>query len=667
MKRFDFKISAAVFFVAAIFYMELILRAFTCKLFFTVGLIPVALFSALAGLGLWGICSFFWEKAARGITIGVFSFLFVLFSTQTVYQNFFGKYLIIFSLTAGRADQIVGEGIVKNTLLAILQGLPAIALFSLPMALAIAFFGKKIIIKRQKPLVSSAIVAAALGVNLALIGVISLFPSMSAIQSGMFDPNLAVGNFGLLRTETLDIKYNLLGIEQDTSLENEADPEDIDPTPEEEEQAPVYTPNISDVTFPQGETDEALAMLNEYFSQKEPTYKNEYTGRYEGYNLIYMVAEGFSPYAIHPTLTPTLYKMQQEGFKFNNFYTPIWGVSTSDGEYTACTGLIPKSGVWSFYTSGKNYMPYTLGNMFRGIGVDRVFAYHNHTHSYYHRDISHPNMGYNYKGMGSGVEKYVKKVWPESDLEMITGSLPEYLSSTEPFHAYYMTVSGHLNYTRIGNSMVAKNWNLVKDLDCSEQVKGCLACNIELDRAVEKLLAELNAAGVADKTVIAITPDHYPYGLEADGGDTYAVWRELLGHEVETTFELYKSCFLLYCQGDESAPVVDKYCYAADILPTLLNLFGFEYDSRLLTGSDILSTSEGLVIFSDRSFITDYGKYDAGIGEFTPHDPTCFPSEEKEQEYVASMKAAVNNRFKTSAKILEKDYYGYLFGTGTSN
>ena len=30
-----------------------------------------------------------------------------------------------------------------------------------------------------------------------------------------------------------------------------------------------------------------------YFAQKEPTYTNEYTGYFEGYNLIYICAEGF--------------------------------------------------------------------------------------------------------------------------------------------------------------------------------------------------------------------------------------------------------------------------------------------------------------------------------------------------------------------------------------
>lgn len=208
--------------------------------------------------------------------------------------------------------------------------------------------------------------------------------------------------------------------------------------------------------------------------------------------------------------------------------------------------------------------------------------------------------------------------------------------------------------------MASKNWEFVKDLNCSENLKAYYACNIELDRAMEKLLKELNAAGVADKTVISITPDHYPYGLERDDIDKYAVWREILGRDVETEFELYKSCFLLYCQGTKDAPTVDKYCYSVDILPTILNLFGFHYDSRLLMGSDILSESDGLVIFSDRSFITDKGRYSTATESFEAFQNASFASEDEKIQYISNMRAVVNNKFKISSEILEEDYYGYL-------
>ena len=656
------RVNTALFFTCAILYMELVLRLFTGGEFFNIGLIFISVFSVVAGFVIHAVCSLMEQKAAR-ITSGVITtVLGVLYATQTIYYSVFNNFVIVYSLKAGGTNQIIEDGIIKNTVEAIVNGLPVIILLSIPSVIIFTPLVKVLNFKKLKRTKSVIWLGIALGLHIAATVVISFVPSLAIIQSGLFDANTSMNRFGLLRTEQLDIHYNLLGVEQELELEQEEQEEEIPAIKPEEPK--VYTPNVMDIDFEglkENETDKTFKLMNEYFSSKEPTYKNEYTGMYKGYNLISVVAEGFSPYAIHPELTPTLYKMQQQGFEFTNFYTPIWGVSTSDGEYTACTGLVPKSGVWSFYRSSKNYMPFCLGNVFRSNGITNTYAYHNNTAGYYHRDKSHPNMGYVYKGIGTGVEKYVKNVWPQSDLEMVSGSVKDYISADKPFHAYYMTVSGHLNYTRIGNSMAAKNWSLVKDLDCSETLKAYYACNIELDRAMEKLLAELNAAGVADKTVITITPDHYPYGLEKDEGDKYEIWTELLGRKVETNFELYKSCFLLYCQSTENAPKVDKYCYSADILPTILNLFGFEYDSRLLMGKDIMSDSEALVMFNNRSFITEHGKYNSSTKEFIPFDENAFKTEEEKDEYVEMVKATVNNQFKMSAKILEEDYYRYIF------
>src|SRR5690606_30821418 len=102
---------------------------------------------------------------------------------------------------------------------------------------------------------------------------------------------------------------------------------------------------------------------------------------------------------------------------------------------------------------------------------------------------------------------------PESDVEMIDVTTDEYVHD-EPFHAYYMTVSGHLLYNWGGNFIAAKNRQLVQDLPYGEAGKAYLATQIELDRALGLLLDRLEEAGVADRTLIVLSADHYPYGLE---------------------------------------------------------------------------------------------------------------------------------------------------------
>lgn len=210
------------------------------------------------------------------------------------------------------------------------------------------------------------------------------------------------------------------------------------------------------------ENNEAVKSLHQYFAAKELTKKNEYTGMFEGYNLIVITAEGFSNLVVDQEITPTLYRLVHEGFVFENFYNPVWQTSTSDGEYAVCTGLIPTLSN-NMKKSAENSMPFGMGWVFSDLEYITK-AYHNHDYFYYGRNLSHPNLGYELIAPGHGME--ITKVWSESDLEMMENVIDQFIQE-EPFHCYFMTVSGHLNYSFIGNSMSAKNKDYVTNLDYS--------------------------------------------------------------------------------------------------------------------------------------------------------------------------------------------------------
>ena len=105
-----------------------------------------------------------------------------------------------------------------------------------------------------------------------------------------------------------------------------------------------------------------------------------------------------------------------------------------------------------------------------------------------------------------------------------------------------MTFSGHYQYNW-DNAMSAKNHDAVKDLPYSEPVKAYIACNLELENALTYLMQRLEQAGVADKTCIVLTNDHYPYGLTEDE------YNELAGREMDLTFEKYRNSFICYVPG----------------------------------------------------------------------------------------------------------------------
>lgn len=378
---------------------------------------------------------------------------------------------------------------------------------------------------------------------------------------------------------------------------------------------------------------------------------------FQGYNLIYLTAEGFSPYAVSQELTPTLYQLIHSGFVASNYYVPLWQTSTSDGEYVNLTGQIPYR-QFSMRKSSQNKQPYSLPAYFAAEGV-KSFAYHNNTLDYYDRHLSHPNLGYDFKAIKLGElsgpewESQIFQMenadrWPASDLDMIKATLPEYIGE-DRFHVYYMTVSGHMNYNFTGNAMSAKNKDAVMELPFSEEGKAYIACNIELDKALEYLIAQLDQAGKLDNTVIVLSADHYPYGMDLGH------YEELAGAELKDSLEIYRNSLILWNSQMEEPVVIEKPCGAMDLLPTLYNLFGFPYDSRLFAGTDMLSDSEGLVIFADRSFIAENMSYNKVTGEVVGS-----AGEAVDEESVKLMKQKVKQLYEYSNGILDLNFFYYV-------
>lgn len=579
-------------------------------------------------------------KAQNIVNVILLILISILFISQFIYFQVFQTFYTIYSL--GHGQQVLE--FYQEIIHAIKTNLWYLPFYVIPL---IFYFLFKQVLKTSQNLSLQSVLVTLLAMLLLHLG------ALGFIDFGPRDPNspyqlyhrihyplFSVEHLGLLTTMRLDVQR--LITHWQPPLE---DIPIIDIEPDDEVDEPItYENNVLDIDFDTliaNESNKTLLAMHNYFKNVTPTAKNEFTGKYEGYNLIVLNAEAFSHLAVDPNLTPTLYKMMHEGYYFENFYTPIWGVSTSDGEYVANIGLIPKSNVWSFRQSSTNYLPFAMGNQLRKLDY-ATYAYHNHTYTYYARDRSHPNMGYIYKGVGNGLE--VRRSWPESDLEMMEVSMDDYLSQ-QPFHAYYMTVSGHMNYNWMGNSMSSKNRHLVNHLAYSEPVKAYLAAQIELDRAMEYLLKQLEAHDLADKTLIVLSADHYPYGLE------HEYIEELAQHPVDTNFELYRNGFILYTQGMEPMVISDP-ASSLDIIPTISNLLGLPYDSRLLMGRDLFSNSPPLVIFNNRSFISNKGRYNAKTRTF---DRTY--GERVDEDYVAKMNQIINAKFQYSAQILDMDYY----------
>jgi len=675
-----------LYFFVSLLFMEAVLRFATVKTVFSYGFLISALFNACFAVILYFICSFINKRVIRSVLAVIFLlFISIIYASQMIYFNFFRTFYFLYS--AGNAAQV--SDFWKDILLITGKNVHWVALFFSP-AIIFAFLGKKMVVCHRIDNMVEVLLAVVIALTyVSGVAAVCLGDRHTNSPYDLYfkssNPLLSVEKLGLLTTIRIDLQRLVTGwspasdvylsdpIDMKNGDENQYAEDDEYEDKDEEVQGkdegvpagdddqgrsvdkpvPVDEPaqeekvieyNVLDIDFEcliQNEKDETVKTMHQYFQSVQPTPKNEYTGIFKGYNLILITAESLAPYAVNKEVTPTLYKLVHEGFYFTNFYVPLWDVSTSDGEYMALTGLIPKSGVWSFRESSKISLPFVTGNQLKELGYKTV-AYHNHTYTYYARHLSHPNLGYDYKGIGNGLN--VKKIWPASDLEMMEATVDEYIND-EPFHAYYMTVSGHLQYNFFGNNMAMKNRHLVEHLPLSTQARAYLATQIELDRALEYLLRRLKEAGIAERTLIVMATDHYPYGLE------YETIDELAGDYVDRDFDIHKSPLIMYVEGMEPKRI-DTPAFSIDILPTILNLMGLDYDSRLLMGRDIFSETEPLVFFRNYSFITDKGKFNAKTREFIPNEGV-----EVDDDYVETISRIIKNKFYFSRLILEKDYY----------
>lgn len=401
--------------------------------------------------------------------------------------------------------------------------------------------------------------------------------------------------------------------------------------------------------------DTTIKNMHTYFENMEATNKNEYTGIFSGKNLIFIVAEGFYPIAVSEELTPTLYKLTNSSFIFDNYYQPIYNCSTSDGEFINQLSILPGVETCSMKATISKYLPYSLGNILEHYGY-KANAFHGWTYNYYSRDKIMPNLGYTYYGYDRYKKGYkyalqgIKDSWPTSDIDVINASYDIY-SKEERFITYYMSISGHLEYNFTGGNAIAlKNREKVLKLDARNAIKAYIATQIEFDKSMELLLKKLEDDGILDDTVIVISPDHYPYGLSNDEIKNYVDWMK------NPNFDLYKNNLIIY-NSKVSSTHVSKYTSSLDLLPTILNLFGVEYDSRLLIGKDIFSSSDDLVIFNNKSWITNKGRYDYLKKKFEP-----FNDEIVSNDYINEINSIVDMKFQMSKLLIKKDYYKTLEG-----
>ena len=660
-------------FPAVVFYYEIVFRLSTVGGLFRFSFFLTLGFSLCGGLLADYLCSLTkTPKTNRRIKLGLIFVSALPFIVEYFVFRKFNTLYDINTIVGGAADVMSGfMGDVYQMVFS-LDGFWHIFLFLLPTVLY-ALFGAHFDPARRVSgatrIKTGCIILAVYLMTMLFVGIL---PGYRLSYKQQYNFETASRNFGFMTGLRLDLKKVLFG--SDASFETveieelpEETPEPVvsaEPSVEPEE---VYdtSPAVMNINFTAlAESDSDYAEIDEYVASLTPSNKNKYTGLFAGKNLIFLTAEAFSGDILDEELTPTLYRMATRGIQVADYYQPeISG--TTGGEYHNIFGMICTNGGASMEDAVENHNPFTMGNQLNALGY-KGYAYHNNDYTYYSRDYTHNMLGYSegFVGYGNGLEEKIEDVWPQSDLQMMEATVPDYIDE-EKFNVYYMTVSANSNYSTKENMMSWWNWETVKNAPqlegYSDTVKAYYAANLELEKAMTYLVEQLEAKGIADDTVIVIASDHFPYGLDDDGAlGQLPYLSELYGYDVETYLQRDHNRLIIWsgCLEDMEPIVVDSPCNSIDVLPTLNNLFGLEWDSRLLPGRDILSDAEAVAFNNAYDWKTDKGTYTAATDTFVPADPTETVSE----AYISRIKAVVRNKLSYCYSVINTDYFAHVFG-----
>ncbi len=639
-----------------VLYCELILHFWITETVDFGRLAVVAGFALGCG-GLLGlICSHLPRKLHKITAIAVSLLVVVLYVAEFILSETYQNFMTPQTMVAGAGG--IAQDYLLLTIKMIGRNLGRILLLLLPI-LAYGFLCRpEPVLWRTRALLAYGIVFCYV---LSLFGVHGLTDDANLLSSA-YNFDSVVRSFGLNMGLTMEALQGALpqeapdfAIEVPSAPPAETQPP-VEAVPEETEPQVEYGYNVLPMDF--GEAAQAtgqgsVASIHNYVNSLTPSRQNEFTGMFKGKNLILITAEAFSAEVIDPELTPTLYRMATKGIQFKEYYQPAWGASTTTGEFSNLIGLVPTQGGSSMNETYQQKLFLTMGNQLQKLGYHST-AYHNHLKDFYHRNNTHPHLGYDqFIARFGGLD--IKGTWPESDLEMIDVTVPQFIGQ-QPFSIYYMTVSGHCEYSYKGNDMTEKNWDKVQHLEHSDIVKGYYAANLEFEYAMESLVRQLEEAGIADDTLVVIATDHYPYGLERSKTwkNTVDHLAELYGVEEYDQFMRDHNALIMWSGAfEEMDIVVDTPVYSLDILPTVSNLFGVEYDSRLLVGRDVFSDAEPLVLWPDYNWITEKGTYCDGV--FTPRE-----GQEADEEYISRINSIVKNKITFSKSVVDMNYYDHV-------
>ena len=398
------------------------------------------------------------------------------------------------------------------------------------------------------------------------------------------------------------------------------------------------------------ENSEDIEFLNLAFENKD-TPKNKYTGIFKNKNLIFVQLEGLDSWLLTEEDTPTLSKMKNNAYNFNNHFSYYnGGGSTFNSEFAVNTGFItPLSYTQNAYTFNKNHFPYSMAHIFKENGYS-VNAFHMNKGEYYSRTTNYRNWGYDhYYGLIDLFEYDDDSYMLDRELVLNEEFNKLLFPEDTKFVDYIIAYSSHLPFTNTkgvckmlydldhaepepteepssSSDIETKETTVIERTPMTEEECARRQAK-ETDYMLELLLQNLEEKNLIDDTIIVVFTDHYLYTIED---------KTILDKYKETSNNLINKTPFFIWSKDTKKTNINKVTSQLNILPTVLNLYGISYNPNNYIGTDALDPNyEGIVFFSD------YSWYDGNVyvenAEVTNNKSISYDSLEAKNYYVSNI------------------------------
>jgi phosphoglycerol transferase MdoB-like AlkP superfamily enzyme len=309
-------------------------------------------------------------------------------------------------------------------------------------------------------------------------------------------------------------------------------------------------------------------------------------GAARGSNLVMIQAESLQAFVVGfqvggREVTPYLNSLAARHMLFANVTDQTEEGRSSDSELATQVSLLPPDrGAAAFLHAGNSYTGLASILTERGYRTISAVPFDG---SFWNRRTTHEAYGFARSLFVDDFESGEKIGWGLSDREFLAQSASLLAELPEPWCAYLLTLSLHHPFEGFPDHL--------KVLDVGRWEGSPLGNFLHtvhhFDRALAAFVSELDARGVADRTVIAVWGDH-DAGFEWTSEMASAMG---VSHDAAGWYLSQRVPLLIRAPGVEpEASVLDRPAGHVDVAPTLLALLGVDPAPYAFTGRNLLGS-----------------------------------------------------------------------------